>query len=99
MQEHIVPRRTYLLVTVALLALTALTAGASMVDLGPWNLVIALGIAVAKASLVVLFFMHAKYNGGLNWIVLGAGLLWLGILLVGTLDDLLTRGWIPIPGK
>ena len=99
MEQPLTSRRTYVLVFVALLALTALTAAAALVDLGPWNTVVALGIAAVKASLVALFFMQARRSGPLTWLIIGAGLLWLGLLIVGSLDDPLTRGWLPVPGK
>ena len=72
--------------------MTALTAGAAFVDLGPLNPVIALTIAVVKALLVVLFFMHVRYSSRLTWLVLTGGLFWLGILIALTLTDYLSRG-------
>ncbi|MGA9884403.1 MAG: cytochrome C oxidase subunit IV family protein [Candidatus Acidiferrales bacterium] len=91
--EHIVPVSTYLIVFVTLLIATALTTGIAFVDLGSWNVVVALIIAVCKASLVVLFFMHVKYNKGLSRIVVLAGVFWLGIMITFTLADELTRHW------
>ncbi len=91
--EHIVPLGTYIAVFVALLILTALTTGMAWVDMGRWNLVVALAIAVCKATLVVLFFMHAKYNKGLSRIALIGAIFWLGIMIVFTLSDELTRTW------
>lgn len=91
--EHIVPVSTYVAVFVALLILTALTTGMAWVDMGRWNLVVALVIAVCKASLVVLFFMHVKYNKGLSRITMIAAIFWLGLLMTFTLADELTRHW------
>jgi cytochrome c oxidase subunit IV len=91
--EHVVPLSTYVAVFVALLILTALTTGMAWVDMGRWNLVVALVIAVCKATLVVLFFMHAKYNKGLSRIALIAAVFWLGIMITFTLSDELTRVW------
>jgi cytochrome c oxidase subunit 4 len=99
MYEPITPTKTYVLVFAVLMALTALTVGASLIDLGPFSTAIALAIAAAKATLIILFFMHARFSSGLTRLVIAAGLLWLGILIVGTMDDMLTRGWLPVPGK
>lgn len=99
MTEHITPVKTYVLVCIALLVLAFLTYAASFLDLGLWHTPVALAIAVAKALLIITFFMHARYSTGITRVVIGAGLLWLGILIVGTMDDLITRGWLGIPGK
>jgi cytochrome c oxidase subunit IV len=93
MSEHIVPRSTYYLIFAALMIGTAATVGAAFVDLGPFNNVVALGIATAKATLVVLFFMHVKYSTRLTWAVVAGSIFWLGILLALTMGDYLTRGW------
>ncbi len=99
MSERIIPTRTYVLVCAALLALTLLTYAVAQIDLGPWNTVVALAIAVIKASLVILFFMHVRYSSPLTVVFVLAGLLWLGILMAGTLNDFVTRSWLNIPGK
>ena len=78
------------------MVLTATTTAVSYVDLGPWSTVVALGIAVVKATLVVLFFMHVKYSSQLTKIVVAGGLFWLAILIALTLSDFLSRGWLPI---
>ena len=96
MSEHIVPPRVYFAVFAALIVLTATTTAISFLDLGPWNTVVALGIAFLKATLVVLFFMHVKYSPRLTQIVIAGGLFWLAILLALTLSDFMTRGWLPI---
>jgi cytochrome c oxidase subunit IV len=97
MTEHIVPKKVYILVFAILIAFTALTTAVAYTDLGPFNTVAALAIAVCKASLVVLFFMHMKYNPGMTRIVLAAALGWLAILLALTLSDVSTRHWLPAP--
>jgi cytochrome c oxidase subunit 4 len=56
------------------------------------NNVVMLGIAVTKATLVVLYFMHVRYGPRLVWIVAGGGFAWLAILVALTLGDYLTRG-------
>lgn len=92
-EEHIVPVSTYLGVFVTLLIATALTTWIAFQDLGRWNVIVALVIAVCKASLVVLFFMHVKYNKGLSRITMIAAVFWLGLLITFTLADELTRHW------
>ncbi len=97
MAEHIVPKKVYFAVFTALIVLTATTTAISFLDLGPWNTVVALGIAFVKATLVALFFMHVKYSPRLTQIVVAGGLFWLAILIALTLSDFLTRGWLRLP--
>ena len=98
--EHAHPTLgTYFAVFAALMVFTALTVWASFQHLGIGNTPVALGIAVAKATLVVLFFMHVRYSPKLTAIVISASLLWLAILFVVTLSDYLTRSWLPIYGR
>lgn len=96
MSEHLVPRKVYFAVFAALLVLTAITTAVAFVNLGPWNTVVALGIAFVKATLVALFFMHVKYSPRLTQVVVAGGIFWLAILIVLTLSDFMTRGWLPI---
>ncbi|HXE79406.1 MAG TPA: cytochrome C oxidase subunit IV family protein [Vicinamibacterales bacterium] len=95
--EHIVPRSLYYAVFAALMVLTALTVGVAFIDLGPLNVVVAIGVAVVKAALVVLFFMHVKYSSRLVQLVVIASVFWLLILFAITLADYLTRGWMAAP--
>jgi cytochrome c oxidase subunit IV len=95
MSGHVVPVRTYLAVFLALLFLTGLTTAVAFLDMGAYNLVVALAIAVAKMLLVVLFFMHFKYSPKLTKMVLIAAFLWLAIMVTLTLSDELSRGWGP----
>jgi len=99
MRDHITSRRTLLIVDMALLVLALLTIGIAQVNLHGWNQVVALGIAVCKAILIALFFMELKSASPLHRLVGLAAIMWLLILLLGTLDDVLTRGWLPTPGK
>jgi len=96
MAQHIVPRKIYFAVFTALIVLTATTTAISFLDLGPWNTVVALGIAFVKATLVVLFFMHVKYSPRLTQVTIAGGLFWLAIMIALTLSDFMTRGWLPI---
>ena len=95
--DHITPLSVYFGIFGALMVLTAITVAVAWVDLGTLNIVVALGVAVFKASLVVLYFMHLKYSSKLTWIVVGAGLFWLVILLAITMVDYTTRGWMVAP--
>jgi cytochrome c oxidase subunit 4 len=92
--EHAASRRSYYTVFLVLLVCTFLTWWVAYFDLGPLNTLVALGIAIFKATLVVLVFMHARSSPRLTWIVIAAGLFWLGILLVLTASDYLTRSWV-----
>jgi cytochrome c oxidase subunit 4 len=71
----------------------------AFVDLGEFSVVVALGIAVCKMLLVALFFMHVRHSSKLTKLVVLGGLLWLAILLMLTLTDFTTRGWIGVPGR
>ena len=93
MPEQIVQIKTYTIVLVSLLVLTATTCGVSFIDMGKMNTVVAVAIAFVKASLVALIFMHLRYSRHLMQIVVVAGLFWLGILIALTMSDYLTRGW------
>ena len=93
MSNHIVPPRTYYLIFLTLMVCTAITVAVAFVDLGPLNAVVAMTIAVLKATLVVLFFMHVKYSTRLTWAVVLGSVFWLGILIVMTAGDYLTRAW------
>ena len=97
MSEHIVPVRVYAGVFLALMAGTSLTVFAAFHDF-PWqfNTVIALTIAVIKATLVVLYFMHVRYSSRLIWVIVAAALFWLAILFALTFSDYWTRGWFPV---
>lgn len=89
--------RIYVAVFIALLALTALTTGVAFVDLGGvGNLSTALTIAVVKVGLVMLYFMHLRYSSRLTMLFAGAGIFWLGIMLVLTLSDYISRGWVSL---
>jgi cytochrome c oxidase subunit IV len=81
----------YLLLLIGL----AVTVGVAYIPLGTANVFVALAIASAKAVLVVLYFMHLATSPRLNRVVIGAGLVWLAILLVIILSDYMTRDWIP----
>jgi cytochrome c oxidase subunit IV len=91
--------RTYALIFIALIVLTFVTTGVAYIDLGAFSVVVALGIACVKMLLVSLWFMHLRHSNRLTKMTLLGSLVWLGILLAFTLQDVLTRGWIGFPGK
>ena len=92
--EHIVSGKIYFTVWAVLMCLTVTTAAVSYLDLGAFSIVVALIIATLKGSLVVLFFMHAKYiNVKATLLVILAGFFWLAILLLMTMSDYITRAW------
>ncbi len=92
-EQHIVGPKVYALIGLALLVLTATTCAISYVELGVFNAVVALAIAVFKASLVVLFFMHVKYSNKLTKMTIGAGLFVFMALIGMTLADYISRAW------
>lgn len=99
MAERILSPLTYLMVLGVLVALTVLTTGVSFLPLsGAGHIVCGLIIAVCKASLVVLFFMHALHSPRLTWVVILAALFWLGIMLGLTYSDYFSRSLLPYPG-
>jgi cytochrome c oxidase subunit 4 len=99
MTEHVDSVKTYVLVFVGLIILTVVTTAVAFVDLGPFSVVAALGIACCKMLLVALFFMHLRHSTRLTRLVVGGGLIWLAILLVFTLSDFVTRGSLGVPGR
>ena len=97
---HVVtPVRTYVVIFVSLLVLTALTYVVATQDFGWMNTPIALAVALLKASLVVIYFMGVRYNTPLTKVVVVAGFFWLFILFGLTLNDYLTRDWAGVPGR
>ena len=89
--EHVVPPGVYAAIITTLAILTVITVKAAYVDLGRFNIVVALVIATIKATLVVLFFMHAKYVPRRTKLVIMAGIFWLALLLFMTLSDYVSR--------
>ncbi|HKX28570.1 MAG TPA: cytochrome C oxidase subunit IV family protein [Blastocatellia bacterium] len=102
-EHHVVPIKYYIGVFLALMVFTIITVVIASIDLehyvnwGPANVVVALTVAVIKATLVVLYFMHVRWSSRLTQVIVIAGIFWLAIMLAFTLMDYLTRtGW-PIP--
>jgi len=97
MTEHVVPAKVYCVIFGSLIVLTTLTVYIAFFDLGFFNTVAALTIAVIKALLVILYFMHVRYASSLVRVFVAAGFFWLAILLVFTFSDYLTRNWQVVP--
>ena len=91
MSEHVVSPKVYLVILLALMLGTVLTVAAAVKDFGPWNIVIALAIATTKATLVVLYFMHARYSSRRTQLVIVCAVFWLVLLLGLTLSDYAMR--------
>jgi cytochrome c oxidase subunit 4 len=85
--------RVYVGIFLALCVLTVVTVAVTGYDFGPFNLIVALGVAIAKASLVVLYFMHARYSPKLTGVVIAASLAFFAILVFLTLTDYVSRPW------
>jgi cytochrome c oxidase subunit IV len=94
-ESALVPFAVY----IALIVLLLITWGAAYVNLGPWNNVVALAVAVTKGLLILLFFMELRVSRKATWLAAAAGFVWLGILLVLSGSDYITRGVLHIAGK
>jgi caa(3)-type oxidase subunit IV len=106
-QHIITPVRTYVLVWITLIVLTFATVFVARIDFGHSfgeqysfiNTVVAMGVAITKASLVVLIFMGVRYNTPLTKLVAISGFIWILILFGIGMSDYLTRPWIGVPGR
>ena len=97
MSGHISPKSTYYGIFGALMVLTAVTIAVAFVHLGSLNFPVALAIAITKASLVILFFMHVKYSSRLVKMIVGMAFFFLLIMFTLTMTDYLSRGWFASP--
>jgi cytochrome c oxidase subunit 4 len=97
--EHIVSPKIYIIIFACLMLGTGITVWAAFQNFGPFNIVIALGIATFKAALVVLFFMHARYSPKRTQLVIICSVFWLAIMLGLTLSDYDTRPHNMQPGE
>jgi cytochrome c oxidase subunit 4 len=97
MSDHVSPISLYLTIFFALMIGTALTVAAAFVNLGTFNFPVAMLIAVFKASLVVWYFMHMKYQSHLTKLSLATGLFFLAILLGMMLIDYTSKDFTPMP--
>jgi cytochrome c oxidase subunit 4 len=99
--SHVLPLRTYYIVFVALMVLLVATVVGAYMPLGNFHLATAMTIAIAKAVLIVLYFMHLRYSNKLTAICAVASFVWLTILIAFVMNDYLTRDWLwpSIEGK
>ena len=95
MSHPVVPIKVYVGVFAALIALTITTVAVSKIELGEYNFVVAMTIAVVKALLVILFFMHVKQSSAMTKLFVVAGFFWMAILFAFTLGDYFSRAWVP----
>jgi cytochrome c oxidase subunit IV len=96
--SHVSPKSTYYTIFGTLMVLTVITVIAAFIDLGILSFPVALAIAIFKATLVVLYFMHVKYSSRLTKLIAGTAFFFLFILLALTMVDYLTRGWQTFEG-
>ena len=99
MSAHTTSATTLILVFLALVALTGLTVWVAYIDLGAWSSPVALLIATTKALLVVVIFMEMRFGQPLTWLAGASGLLFLLLLIGLTMADVLSRGWLGVPGR
>ena len=94
-EHHVISWKVYIAVFLALCVLTVLTVAAAGVEAGgaAAHLLVALGIAITKAALVVLFFMHAWYSPRLTGLVIASSIAFFIILVFLTMTDYLARSW------
>jgi cytochrome c oxidase subunit IV len=92
-QHHVVSWKVYLTIFAGLCVLTAVSVIVTGYDFGPLNLLVALGVSIAKSALVVLYFMHARYSPKLTGVVIAAALAFFVILVFLTLTDYVSRPW------
>jgi len=98
MSGHLSPKSTYYTIFGTLMVLTAVTVGVAFLNLGALNFPVAIAIAITKATLVILFFMHAKYSSTLTKMFVGTAFFFLFIMLGLTMTDYLSRGLKMYPG-
>ena len=94
---HISPISVYVGIFGALMVLTGLTVFAAFQNLSPFTFFVALAIAVVKATLVILYFMHVKYSSHLTKLTVAVGIFFLIILLALTMVDYASRAFLPMP--
>ena len=91
MSTHVIEKRVYFRIYWILMWLLALTVAASWIEHGEIAIIVAISIAVTKAILIVLFFMHLRYSTPMVRVFAAAGFVWLAFLLMLTASDYLTR--------
>lgn len=99
MNHVVIPVKVYAAVFLALMVLTTVTVYVAFLDLGIFNNIVALAIAVTKATLVVLYFMHMRYNTSLNKVALVATIFFFALLIGMVFSDVLTRDLLEASGR
>jgi cytochrome c oxidase subunit 4 len=99
MSHHVSSWQTNVVIFAALLILLVATLGCAYLPLGILHFPVAMAIATAKAYLIIMYFMHVRYSHRLTAVVVVSSFFWLGIMLVMTLNDYVSRGALQIPGK
>ena len=94
MSGHVSPKPLYFAIFAALMLFTGITVAVAFINLGALNFPVAISIAIFKATLVVLFFMHAKYSSRLTKLVIASGFFFLIVMFTLTLTDYISRGWM-----
>ena len=97
MSGHVGSIKGYLAIFGALMVLTGVTVAVAFVNLGALNFPVAMAIALLKATLVILFFMHVKESSRLTKLIVGTGFFFLLVMFTLTLTDYLSRGWQTYP--
>ncbi|WP_206107852.1 cytochrome C oxidase subunit IV family protein [Paludisphaera rhizosphaerae] len=93
--HHITPVKTYRIIFILLGLLLFATVLASELPLSrSGHLIVAMTIAMIKAVLIVLFFMHVYYSAPLTWVIAAGSFLWVGLLLAFLTSDYISRGWL-----
>jgi len=90
-ENHIIGFKTYLSVLIGLLVLTVITLGVAQIDFGALNAFLAMLIATVKAGLVLLYFMHLKYDDKLYWLIFGSAVFLVIVLFLFSKLDIITR--------
>jgi cytochrome c oxidase subunit IV len=90
---HVVPLSLYFGIIFVLFVLTGVTVWTARMDLGAYNTLVALAIAITKATLVVLYFMHVRWSKKIVWIMVASSMLWFAILIAFTMQDYMSRSW------
>ncbi len=96
---HSTALATLILVFLALVGLTGLTVWVAYFDLGAWSTPVALFIATSKALLVVVIFMEMRFGQPITWLAAVSGLLFVALLIGLTMADVVSRGWLGVPGR
>ncbi len=97
MAGHVAPIKMYITIFGSLMVFTAITVVVAFVNLGALNFPVAISVAIFKATLVILFFMHLKYSSRLTKLVCGSAFFFLIVLFGLTMSDYLSRGWFTAP--